>query len=70
MRLCLLTSLSNTLHIEGSKGLQFGALGGQLSLDQWFSMLVFSQSWVFLAVWAHKAFSTPAKILVLCQHIL
>jgi hypothetical protein len=58
------------LHIEGSKRLQPGELGGQISCDQWFSMLAFSQSWVILAVCARKAFRTPAKNLVLCLHIL
>jgi len=61
---------SNSLNVEGSKGLQSGELGGQIFCDQWFSLLAFSQSWVILAVWARKAFSTPAKKLVLCQHIL
>jgi hypothetical protein len=56
--------------MEGSKGLQFGELEGQISCDQWFSMLTFSQSWAILAVWARKAFITPAKSLVLCLHIL
>jgi hypothetical protein len=56
--------------MERSKGLQYGELGGQISCDQWFSMLAFSQFWVILAVWARKAFSTPAKSLVLCLHIL
>jgi hypothetical protein len=62
----LLTSLSNTLHMESSKGLQSGKLGGQISCNQWFSMLAFSQFWVILAVWARKAFSTLAKRLMLC----
>jgi hypothetical protein len=70
LRGCLLTSLSNTLHVEGSKGLQSGELGGQISCDQRFSMLAFSQSWVILAVWARKAFSIPGKSLVVCLHIL
>jgi len=52
------------------KGLQSGELGGQISCDQWFSMLASSQFWVILAVWAHKAFSTPAKRSMLCRHIL
>jgi hypothetical protein len=56
--------------MEGSKGLQSGELEGQISCDQWFSMCAFSQSWVILAVWARKAFRTPAKSLVLCLHIL
>ncbi len=56
--------------MERSKGLQSGELGGQISSDQWFSMLAFSQFWVILAVWARKAFSIPAKSLVLCRHIL
>jgi hypothetical protein len=56
--------------MEGSKGLQSGELKGQISCYQWFSMLAFSQSWVTLAVWARKAFSTLAKSLVLCLHIL
>jgi hypothetical protein len=68
--LLFLTSLSKTLHIEGSKRLQPGELGGQISCDQWFSMLAFSQSWVILAVCPRKAFRTPAKNLVLCLHIL
>jgi hypothetical protein len=51
--------------MERSKGLQSGELGGQISSDQWFSMF-----WVILAVCARKAFSTPAKSLVLCRHIL
>ncbi len=34
------------------------------------SMLAFSQFWVILAVWARKSFSTPAKRLMLCRHIL
>jgi hypothetical protein len=33
-----------------NKGLQSGELEGQISCDQWFSMLAFSQSWVILAV--------------------
>jgi hypothetical protein len=45
--------------MTGSKGLEYGELGGQISCDQWFFMLAFSQSWVILAVWARKAFSTP-----------
>jgi hypothetical protein len=56
--------------MERSKGLQSGELGGKISYDQWFSMLAFSHFWVILAVWAHKAFSTPAKSFVLCWHIL
>jgi hypothetical protein len=56
--------------MERSKGLQSGELGGQISCDQWFSMLAFSQFWLILALWARKAFSTPAKSLVLCRHIL
>jgi hypothetical protein len=56
--------------MESSKGLQSGKLGGQISCDQWFSMLAFSQFWVILAVSARKAFSTPAKRLMLCRHIL
>ncbi len=67
---CLLTSLSNSLHMEESKVLQSCELGSQISCDPWFSMLAFSQSWVILAVWARKAFRTPAKSLVLCLHIL
>jgi hypothetical protein len=63
-------SLSKTLHMKGSKGLQSGELEGQISCEQWFSMPAFSQSWLILAVWARKAFSTPAKSLVLCRHIL
>jgi hypothetical protein len=56
--------------VEGSKGLQSGELKGQISCNQWFSMLAFSQSWVILAVWARKAFRTPAKSLLLFLHIL
>jgi hypothetical protein len=56
--------------MERSKGLQSGELEGQISCDQWFSMLAFSQSWVILTVWARKAFRTPAKSLVLFLHIL
>jgi hypothetical protein len=55
--------------MERSKGLKSGELGGQISYDQWFSMLAFSQFWVILAVWARKVFSTPAKSLVRCWHI-
>ena len=65
-----MTSLSNTLQVEGAKGLQSCELEGQISCDQWFSMLAFSQSWVILAVCARKAFRTPAKNLVICLHIL
>jgi hypothetical protein len=64
---CLLTFLSNTLHMKRSKGLHYGELGGQISCDQWFFMLAFIQFWVILAVWASKAFSTPAKGFVLCR---
>jgi hypothetical protein len=56
--------------MEGYKGLQSGELEGQISCDQWFSMMAFSQSLEILAVWASKAFCTPAKSLVLCLHIL
>jgi hypothetical protein len=56
--------------MERSKRLQSGELGGKISCDQWFSMSAFSQFWVNLAVWARKAFDTPAKSLVLCRHIL
>jgi hypothetical protein len=56
--------------MEGSKGLQSGELEGQISCDQWFSMCAFRQSWGILAVWARKAFRTPAKSLVLCLHTL
>jgi hypothetical protein len=41
---CLLTSLSNSHHIEESKGLQSGELGGQISFDQCFFRLAFSQA--------------------------
>jgi hypothetical protein len=56
--------------MERPKGLQYGELRGQISNDQWFSMLAFSQFWVILAAWARKAFRKPAKKLVLCRHIL
>jgi hypothetical protein len=56
--------------MERPKRLQSGELVGQIFYDQWFSMLSFSQFWVILAVWARKAFRTPAKSLVLCRHIL
>jgi hypothetical protein len=56
--------------MKRSIGLQYGELGGQISCDQWFYMLASSQFCVILAVWARKAFSTPAKRLMLCQHIL
>jgi hypothetical protein len=46
--------------MEESK--QSGELGDQISFDQWFFMLAFSQSWVIFAVWSRKAFSTPAKV--------
>ncbi len=65
-----MTFHSNSLHMERSMGLQSSELGGQISCDQWFSMSTFSQFWVILAVWARKAFCTPAKSLVLCWHIL
>jgi hypothetical protein len=38
-----LTSLSNSLHMKKSKGLQYCELGGKISFDQWFFMLAFSQ---------------------------
>jgi hypothetical protein len=60
-----MTSLSNTLHMERSKGLQSGELGGQISCDQWFSMLAFSQFWVTLAVWARKALAHLQKVCAL-----
>jgi hypothetical protein len=56
--------------MERPKELQSGELGGQISYDQWFSTLAFSQFWVNLAVWARKVLRTPAKKLVLCRHIL
>ncbi len=36
MRLFIDLSLSNSHHIEESKGIQSGELGGQISFDQWF----------------------------------
>jgi hypothetical protein len=70
MRLFIDLPLKYASHGERSKGLQSGELGGQISCDQWFSMLAFSQFWVILAEWARKAFSTPAKSFELCRHIL
>jgi hypothetical protein len=55
--------------MEESKGLQFGELGGQISFDQWFFQVGLQPAWRILAVWARKAFSIPAKNLVLCRHI-
>jgi hypothetical protein len=56
--------------MKESKGLQSGELGGQISFYQWFFRLSVSLAWVILAMWARKAFTTPAKNLVLCWHIL
>ncbi len=47
---CLLTSLSTSLHMKSSNGLQSFKLGGQISLDQWSFRLAFRQSWAILAV--------------------
>ncbi len=47
---CSLTSLSTSLHMKWSKGLQSFELGGQISLDQWSFRLAFGQSWVILTV--------------------
>jgi hypothetical protein len=44
MRLFIDLSLKYA-HMTGSKGLQSGELGGQISCDQWFFMLAFSQGW-------------------------
>ncbi len=49
---CLLTSLSNSLHMKYSKGLQSSELGGQIFLGQWSFRLAFRQAWVILVVWA------------------
>jgi hypothetical protein len=64
-----LTSLSNSHHIEESKGLLSVELGGQISFYQWFFQVGIQPGWMILAVWARKAFSTPSKNLVLCRHI-
>jgi hypothetical protein len=56
--------------MEESKGLQSGELGGQISFDQWFSSGWPSASLEDFSCVARKAFSTPAKNLVLCRHIL
>jgi hypothetical protein len=48
---CLLTSLSNSLHMKYSKGFQSSELGGQISLEQWSFRLTFRQAWVILVVW-------------------
>jgi hypothetical protein len=56
--------------MEESIGLKSGELEGQISFNQWFLRLTFSQPGVVLAVWARKAFSTPANSLVLCRYIL
>jgi hypothetical protein len=77
----LLLGTDEDLPVQVSHYLQdLGPKGGQgamrlfidlsLKFAQWFSMLAFSQSWVILAVWARKAFRTPAKSLVLFLHIL
>jgi hypothetical protein len=49
-----LTSLSNLHHIEESKGLQSGELGGQISFDQWFFQFGLRPGWMILAVWAQS----------------
>ncbi len=40
---CLLTSFPTSLHMNFSKGLQLGELGGQISFDQWIFRFSFSQ---------------------------
>jgi hypothetical protein len=47
---CLLTSLSNSLHMKYSKGFQSSELGGQISLGQWSFRLAFrcSPGWFWL----------------------
>jgi hypothetical protein len=65
----LLTSLSNSHHIEESKGLQSCELGGQISFDQWFFSGWPSARLDDFSPVARKAFSTPSKNLVLCRHI-
>jgi hypothetical protein len=56
--------------MEESKGLQFSELGGQIFFNQLFFQVGLRPAWRILAVLARKAFSTPAKNLVLCRHIL
>jgi hypothetical protein len=49
MRLFIDLSVNFAPH-EIIEGLQSWELGGQISLDQWSFMVVFSQSWVILAL--------------------
>jgi hypothetical protein len=69
MRLFTLTSLSNSHHIEESKGLQSCELGGQISFDQWFFSGWPSARLDDFSCVARKAFSIPLKNLVFWQHI-